>query len=365
MSLKRSLKRQEPRNRGVQLVPADSQLRILMITSEWPTPASPNDVPFIVQQVKFLRRLGVYVDVFHFRGSGNPVQYLRAWCGARARLSRRRYDLVHAQWGQSALLALPKKIPLVTTFRGSDLEGVVSETGRYTVSGRILKIISKLMARASDQVIVVSESLASHLPNLHCHVVPSGVDLTLFRPIPQEEARRRLGLPMEKLLVCFAASPNRAVKRYSLAREAVTLLAPRFDVDLIVTSGVPRSLMPYYFSACDALLLTSSHEGSPNVLKEALACDLPVVSVDVGDARQRLSSVDGCFVCADARPETLAKSLSQVLEARRRIQGVAAVRDLSEGELASRVLAVYRSAARLTHPGAVCRVEGTRPGKVG
>src|SRR6478672_8534406 len=110
-------------------------LRVLMITSEWPTAQNVNSGLFVARQVQSLRRVGIKVDVIHFRGARNIGNYLRAWRRVRAQVSTKPYDLVHAQWGQSAVLALPKRLPLVVTFRGSDLEGVVGSDGKYRLSG--------------------------------------------------------------------------------------------------------------------------------------------------------------------------------------------------------------------------------------
>ena len=122
----------------------------------------------------------------------------RSWRQVRARLSAQTYDLIHAQWGQSALLALPKALPLVVTFRGSDVAVVVGSDGRYLLSGRLLRAMSRSIARIADEVIVVSESLARELPGGPYHVIPSGLNLDLFRPIPQSDARRQLGLSPER-----------------------------------------------------------------------------------------------------------------------------------------------------------------------
>src|SRR2546426_3149210 len=98
-------------------------IRVLMITSDWPDHAIwGGTATFIARQVDFLRAAGVSVDVFRFRGHGNPMRYASAWLGVHRRLRREQYDLVHAQFGQSGLLALPKHLPLVVTFRGDDLE---------------------------------------------------------------------------------------------------------------------------------------------------------------------------------------------------------------------------------------------------
>src|SRR6516164_2552337 len=84
---------------GIDAMDMDASLRILMITSEWPTEKRPDFVPFIVRQADFLRSAGLMVDVFAFRGSKKPFNYLRAWFQVRKKLRRDSYDLVHAQWG--------------------------------------------------------------------------------------------------------------------------------------------------------------------------------------------------------------------------------------------------------------------------
>lgn len=324
--------------------PGPDALRVFMITSEWPTPEHPEWSPFIVRQVEFLRRAGVHVDVFAFRGSKNPWSYLRAWRIAQSRLAHGRYDVVHAQWGQSALLALPKRTPLVVTYRGNDLEGIVGPDGRYSVPGRVLRAASRWVSRVADQVMVVSEHLAGLIPPRDTHVIPSGLDLERFQPMPRDEARAQLGLPLDRKLVLFAGVPSNARKRHALALAAVERLAPDLGAELVVAAGVPHPRIPLYMCGCDALVLTSMHEGSPNVVKEALACDLPVVSVDVGDVRQRIGAIEGCVVCADDRPETIAAALDRVLRRGGRIDGRSTVLELDERRLAQRTIRIYREA---------------------
>ena len=319
-------------------------MRVFMITSEWPVTSSSTSV-FIARQVEFLRRAGVEVEVFHFRGEKRLRNYIRAWHGARRRLSLGSYDLVHAQFGQSALMALPKRLPLVVTFRGGDLSGDIDKDGRLMFPSRIHRALSRwVVAGRADQVVVVSEHLARQIPGRPYHVIPSGLDLDLFRPMPLEEARRRLGLPIGKPLVLFAAKPSEPCKRYALAEAAMTRLSQRLEAELVVASGVPHVLMPCYMSACDALLVTSIIEGSPNVVKEALACNLPVVSVNVGDVQQRIGPVEGCVLCEDDSPETIASGLERILLAGRRVDGRRAVVDLDECAMAERTIAVYREA---------------------
>lgn len=322
-----------------------------MITSEWPSAEHPYAVPFIVRQVDFLRKAGVDVDVFHFRGGKKPLNYLKAWRMVRRKLSRHRYDLVHAQWGQSALLALPKRLPLVVTYRGSDLEGIVGPNGRYLLVGKVLKFISVSVSLLADEIIVVSEHLGRKLPGRRYHVIPSGVDLSLFRPTDRNEARILLKLPLERKIVFFGGDPSVARKRYELAQAAVGLVRQKYpDVDIPVARGIKHDQMPYYMNAADVLLLTSRHEGSPNVVKEALACNVPVVSTDVGDVRKRIEGIEGCIVCADDDPRTITRALEQVFSMEgRRVNGREHVRDLDEKLLTEQVIEVYNAAISHRH----------------
>ena len=320
-------------------------IRVLMITSAWPTPGAPRTTHFIKRQADFLRSAGVDVDVFQFRGDQRPDRYLAAWVRAQWRLATTRYDLVHAQFGQSGVLALPRRVPLVVTFRGSDLLGIVSDVdGRYTWKGRVAQWLSRLVARRADAVIVVSDHMKRFLPSaVSAAVIPSGLDLERFRPLPRDDARRALRLRLDGQYVLFVGRPTQARKRGDLARQAVELLDPSWGVELITAWGVPHDDIPLYMNACDVLVCTSMQEGSPNVVKEALACDTPVVSVPVGDVPTRLAGIEGCELCADDRPETIAAALARVFRRGQRIRGRHTVASLDESLLTQQVIAIYRS----------------------
>jgi glycosyltransferase involved in cell wall biosynthesis len=329
-------------------------IRVLMITSDWPDHASwGGTATFIPRQVDFLRAAGVDVDVFRFRGGGKAVRYAAAWFDVQRRLRRERYDLVHAQFGQSGLLALPKRLPLVVTFRGDDLEGVLNEaTGQLTARGRMLPLLSRAVARRADATIVVSAHMKAFLhPQAQPHVIPSGLDFKHFRLIPQAEARRHLGLPPEGRLALFVGSPTSSRKRYDLARRAVDIVKRSRPVELVLGWAVPHEQIPYFMNACDALVFTSRQEGSPNVVKEALACNLPVVSVAVGDVPERLRDLTGCEVCADDAPETIAAALIRTLDRGARTAGRERMRELDEHIITERVIGVYRSVLQQANGG--------------
>jgi glycosyltransferase involved in cell wall biosynthesis len=321
-----------------------SPVRVLMVTSDWLWNSWGGPAVFIARQAEFLRREGVEVELFPFRGARQPGNYLAAWREVRRRVQRGCYDLVHAQFGQSGLTALPKHVPLVVTFRGDDLEGIIGENGRYIPAGWLLRFISRNVARRADAVIVVSEHMKRYLPpSVDAHVMPSGIDLDLFRPQPRDAVRRRLGLPLDQKLVLFVGNPELARKRHALAQRAVDIVNRSMPTRLMIGWELPHDQIAALMNACDALLCTSMQEGSPNAVKEALASNLPVVSVPVGDVALRLRGVAGCELCADDRVDTIAAALERVLRRGERIDGRSAIKHLDERLLTEQLIGIYRS----------------------
>jgi glycosyltransferase involved in cell wall biosynthesis len=330
----------------------DRPIRVLMLTSEWPSPDLPHAVPFLVQQVDFLRRAGVEVDVFSFRGSQNPINYLKAWRRLRKQLDPERYDLVHAQFGQSALLAWPRRLPLVMTFHGDDILGIKGEGGRLTFGGRILQRLCQLMSLRADAVIIVSDQMRDHIPpSVPLHLLPTGVDLDSLPVMTRDEARHQMGLPLDERLVLFVGNPEDPYKRYELAKQSVDILNERLPARLVLGWRKTHSHILVLMNACDALVVSSHQEGSPTVVKEALACNLPVVSVVVGDVALRLKGVEGCEVCADDNPETIARALERTLVWGKRSNGRETVRELDEKVLARKMIGIYRAVMKKSAAG--------------
>jgi teichuronic acid biosynthesis glycosyltransferase TuaC len=318
-------------------------MKVLIITCEWPTPQIPHGGLYIYRQVESLRQAGIEVDVFAFQGRRNLARYISAWIRLRKTYRFSNYDLVHAHYGQSAPLALPKQKPLVTTYHGSDLLGIKDPGGSLTLQGRLLLSISHMAVAVSDQNIVVSKEMLKHLHQPGFAILPCGINLDIFTPLPLEAARRTLGLPQHKKLVFFAADPLREVKRFRLASAAVQQAQQMLpEIELIAANKIPNEIMPQYMNACDVLLLTSMHEGSPQVVKEAMACNLPIVSVAVGDVREWIAWQEGSRVCEDDAPETIARHLLAVLQAGQRTRGRESVMDLDEKVIASKLIHIYQ-----------------------
>lgn len=316
-------------------------MRILVVTSEWPTVEDPTAVPFIVQQVDALRACGHVVEVWSFRGRKRLRSYVRARRTVAKILRGDRFDLVHAHFGQSGFVVPRAAPPLVVTYHGNDLFGIVGRHGRYTVRGFVQRLVSHHIARRADAVIAISKRLADRLPRgVRAVVIPDPVDLDRFRPIEKSDARERLGVPDDDVLVLFGGRPSYPVKRVVLAQDVVSRI-PR--ARLITVERESHADVATWMNACDALLVTSRHEGGPLMAKEALAVNVPVVTVDVGDVREYAGCVDGCAVVGDDDPDRIADALRAVLDRRERVRGREAVADLSPDRIADRLVEVYRS----------------------
>lgn len=294
-------------------------MKVLVITSEWPSSEFPYAVPFLTDHIKQLRAAGVEVEVFHFRGRQNPINYIRAWFNLRQHPFWKKADLLHAHWGQSALLSIFSNKKLVITFHGSDLFGIPDKNGNYTLKGEILTRASQWMSKKADANVVVSARLMAKIPTRlkNVSVIPIGIDLGKFHQMDARACKAQLNFDENEKHALFVGDSTRNEKRYWLAKEAVeTYNANHKDsaLSLINLVGVEHDQMPVYLNAADVLLLTSSHEGSSTVIKEALACGLPVVSSDVGDAAERLGCVVGCSVCYSDSPDEYADAISVALK---------------------------------------------------
>ncbi|MDH7489186.1 MAG: glycosyltransferase [Anaerolineae bacterium] len=305
-------------------------MRVLVVTNMYPTEDKPAFGTFVRDQVESLRALGVDVDVFFMDGKASRLNYARGFGDLQRHLCRHApYDLIHAHYVFSGLVALSqRRLPVVLTHHG--IEVVLGWQGH----------LCRWVTPRVDAVIVTSGVVKRALGDEDAVVIPCGVDMARFAPMPQAEARARLGLPADGKLVLFAGEP-RPEKRLEVIQAAVALLAAQDSgVRLVVASNRPHEEMPLYMNACDALALASDFEGSPMVIKEAMACNLPIVSVDVGDVAEIIGDTDGCYLC-ERTPEDMAAKLRLALARGNRTDGRRRVMHLSLEATAKRILAVY------------------------
>ncbi len=316
-------------------------MRVLVLTAMYPTPERPVFGTFVREQVESLRREGVDVEVMYFDGGRSFRNYLKAGVALRRRLAAERFDVVHAHYG---LTALPARMqftrPVVVTYHGSDLLGQVGPDGSYTFSGRLKVLLGKALGFLVNDRIIVARRLRTRLWS--AHVIPMGVDMELFVPGPRADARAQLGLDPAKRYVLFVANPANRGKRHDIASKAVAILAGNDpSIELLVVFKVPHDHVPAYMRAADVLVLTSDHEASPCVIKEALASNLPIVSVRVGDVEERLAGVRNCHLCAQD-PVDVAAKLAAALADSRPTNGRDMVAAISLHNTALSTIDVYR-----------------------
>jgi glycosyltransferase involved in cell wall biosynthesis len=182
------------------------------------------------------------------------------------------------------------------------------------------------------------------------HVIPNGVNLDAFAPRPRAQARADLGWAEDEPVVLFVGDPSDPRKNIELARKAVLDIQKRQpDVRLHIGWGSHPSDIPSLMWAADALIFTSHSEGSPNVVKEAMAAALPIVATPVGDIPERLKGVAGCFV-VHSDPASFADALAKALSFGRAPAAREAVQALSLPHIATQVAALYERITGITQP---------------
>ncbi|HJR76193.1 MAG TPA: glycosyltransferase [Nitrospiraceae bacterium] len=286
---------------------------------------------FARKQVAAMRQCNVICESFLLKSRTS----LRTLFGEVRRFRERvewfRPDVVHAQYGtMTAFFAgMVTRTPLIVTFRGSDVNPAPSDWWVRSVAGRCLSHIAALKAA---RIICVSEALQRRLwwGQERAVIIPSGVDRHIFFPRPQSDTRAELGWKSEERIVLFNGGASPAVKRLDLARDGVRE-AERLcgSIRLMVLNGhMPQPTVAAMLNGADCLVMTSDWEGSPNIIKEALACNLPIVAVDAGDVRERLGSVYPSHI-VPRRASDIGLALAHILQRRGRSNGAAAVKELS------------------------------------
>ncbi len=310
----------------------DTTLRVLHLTTA--------EEIFFTQQIEALEQRGVDCTVLSVPGidqiDGNLAEkrglkeYLQYFLMVRRELRRGEFDIVHANNGLTApYAAMQFALPTVLTLWGSDVIGFDG-------------LVTKACAWRFDAITIRSEEMRELLGRDDAIILPSGINLDRFKPIDKREARAYVGWEQEQIHVLFPYAPDYERKNYPLAERVVKQVEDELgtQINLQTISGVPHEDVAYYMNAADAVLLTSDHEGSPNTVKEAMACNVPVVSTDVGDVRERLADVELGGV--GSNENELVHLLAKVVNSGSRSNGREVVSEVSWDKIGQKLHIIYQ-----------------------
>lgn len=311
------------------------RLSVLLVTAMYPHLEQPGSGAFVMHQAEALRALGHRVDVIHIKGYKSRWNYLRGAVAVLQETWRGGYDVVHVHYGLTGLSALIRwRTPMVVTLHGSDV-----------LRGRLQPLVSRLVTAMADATIVVSRGVGSRCAGV---LIPCGVDLERFRPLDRAHARLTLGLTVTGKYLLFPFNPRRLEKRWDIVSAAVALLQQRgVELSLLPVWNVPNDQMPLYYAAADAMVLCSDSEGSPTSVKEALACNLPVVATDVGDVASIMRGIDGAEICQQ-NALSIAESLARTFKRGRAVpfDGRSAMQRYDQRATAEALVRVYERVLR-------------------
>jgi len=241
--------------------------------------------PIVKNQADSLANSGCTIEFYGIVGKGMRG-YLSNISALRRKLYEGKYDVVHAHYSFSGIIsALAGAKPLVVSLMGSDIK-----SGFF---GKVLVYFFKIFFW--NAIIVKSTDSKNALNIEGLHVIPNGVNFHRFYPRDKTECMNELSWDLKRRYILFAANPARKEKNFKLAEEAFSLLDQNL-FKLVYLRDVPNEKIPVYLNAADVVILCSLWEGSPNVIKESLACNRPIVSTDCGDVKELISDINGCFV---------------------------------------------------------------------
>lgn len=302
-------------------------MKILIVCSK----NSGKIAPFILEQVESLKTQGVEFNFFTISSKG-LLGYLRNRRGLLRQIKTFQPDIIHAHYGLSGLLAnLQRKIPVITTYHGSDIN-----------NRKVLPFSKAAMFLSKFNIFVSQKNIDIAKPKRNFALIPCGFDTELFKPLDKTKCREKFGFSENEKLVLFSSSFDNQVKNPALAKAAIALLP---DVELIELKGYNRSEVALLMNTVDAVLMTSHTEGSPQFIKEAMACGCPIVSVDVGDVREMIGDTGSCFICEYSEKE-IAKALQNVFLENKKTLGREKILQLDNKIVAEKIISIYDNIKR-------------------
>lgn len=300
--------------------------------------------PIVFKQGESIRKLKYDLDYFSIKGKG-VKGYISNIIPLRKKINDKKYDVIHVHFGLSTIVGYLsqcfriKKIPIVVSLMGSD----ILDNNKKTT---IIKIVNSfafwIIKNKSSHIIVKSNEMFNKI-NIPAKtsIIPNGVDFNLFKPLDKKELQDELGWDKNVKHVLFAADPNRKVKNYELAKKSV-LKIKRFKIEIHHLINESHNNIVKLMNASDIVILSSLFEGSPNVIKEAMACNKPIVSTNVGDVSSIMANTIGCFVTDNTINEFSSK-IEYTLENHSVTNGRDQISYLKEGKIAEKIIGIYKN----------------------
>jgi len=323
------------------------KMKVLVIVGQLPTKERPWIQPFVKSQIESLEAIGIDVKVLNLAENfkDNWIKYIKGILLLRKILRESSFDIIHAHYSLCGIISLfQRSTPVVVSLMGSDILPVPEEKNRNKFKNKFEQICGKIIFILADHIIVKSKGM---IPKVRygkekINVVPNGVNLKKFIPFDKNLSREKLNLPKGKKIILFASNPISIRKNFNLAQKAVNKLIANFDEEILLWNPWPidHELMPMILSASDVLVFTSYFEGSPNLIKEAMACNLPIVSVPVGDVVEMISDIKNCYV-VDYDSQEIANYLHKALTNNTRSNGREKMLDLDLENIALKIKQIY------------------------
>lgn len=282
-------------------------MKILIVHSGNAVGGNSERYTFVREQGEHLRALGAEIEYFAVVGKG-AMGYLRNYKRLKEIIKTYQPDLIHAHFGLcGALCVLQSQVPVVITCHNGE---TLTKYGN---------LISSLAVQRAKHTICVAQHIYDklYLKPRHYTIQPCGIEVS--EVVDKEIAKQKMGLPTDKYNILFGGSFTNLRKNVALANAALDILK-RNDINLIEMKGFSREQVTLLYNACDILLLPTKSEGSPQVLKEAMAYNCPVVATDVADIAYLLDGVSNSYVTS-FDPQDVADKISRVLECGQRTNG--------------------------------------------
>lgn len=286
----------------------------------------------ILNQGQSLTQKNIDIEYFKINGKG-LLNYIYHIFKLGKYLKKKCFDLIHAHYSLSGITAsLARAKPLVVSLMGSDVK-------EFWWSRLLIRIFKPLFWSAC---IVKTKDMADNLKVKNLQIIPNGVNMEHFVPIERNYAYEKLGWIPDKKHLLFPASPDRPEKNVQLLYNCLEFIKGKNIIELHFFEDIPHNQTNLFYNAADLVVMTSLWEGSPNVIKEAMACNCPIVSTDVGDVRWVFGNTDGCYITS-YQPEDVAEAILKALCFGKRTTGRERIKQLEidSESVANKIIAVY------------------------